>query len=914
MPLAANARLGHYDIKSVLGTGGMGEVYRARDPRLKRDVAIKILRGEGVASAELRNRFEREARTVAALNHPNIVAVYDIGIETGQQYIVSELIEGETLRSLLTGKPVPARKLLDIATQVADGLAAAHTAGIVHRDLKPENIILAKEGLVKILDFGLARCAPGATSVASDSDATSLTVPNTIGNMTCEGVVMGTVRYMSPEQATGKPVDYHTDQFSFGLILYELASGKQAFARPSAVETLASIVREDPPVIEEKLPPPLKWTIDRCLAKEPEQRYESTRDLYRELRNLRDHFSEAYISATLAPVAAQKKRRRWTIPAAVGVACLLLGALLVYLLKPSGQDIGKYRYTPFASDATLSVWSPDGKAVAYSGKVNGTYQVFLRYQNSPVPVPLTHENHSVYAQGWSSDRNHIIALENTDSKESPYQKKLYSVATVGGELDFIMNVDCVACDLSRDGKAFATMVLGKPEDMVYVAISDPLGSALRAYKPAPFALASKAIYNVPQLAFSPDGKKILLFRANENLKEEAWLLPYPAGSKHPRRILERLPAFQGTPNFSWMPDNRHIVVAVSGDQDAPTHLWIADTESDGLTPLTTGNISEFSPAVAPDGKSLLYGQGTFSLDVQSVSIEDGSSKTLVSTGRLENMPGWSARTEKLAWVTNRSGPFEIWLRSTDGAERPIVTAAEFPDGRSRWFMDPALSPDGERLIFTRIDSEGITRNWMMSLAGGSPVRLSNSEPSSEFGGAWSPDGSRYVFLQFTAGKISLMVVRTSGDAAPVELRKDVLSFLPDWSPAGDWITYCDEKGWNLISPDGKTTRSLGKIATEYLAFSKDGKRLYGILHGETHLEQDRATLFSLDPVMLKQKVIKELGKDLRPDSNFGPGIRFSLAPDGKSIVYSTAKSRRDIWMLQGYSQPGWLNRFSGILK
>jgi serine/threonine protein kinase len=208
MPLAPNARLGIYEIKSTLGVGGMGEVYRARDPRLNRDVAIKVLREEGAASAELRARFEREARAVAALNHPNIIGVYDIGIEAGQQYIVSELIEGESLRSLLTGKPVPPRKLLDIAAQVADGLAAAHAAGIVHRDLKPENIMLTRDGRVKILDFGLARQTAAAAS--DDPDATSLPDSEATSNSTREGAVMGTASYMNPLGRVSKGQELRT--------------------------------------------------------------------------------------------------------------------------------------------------------------------------------------------------------------------------------------------------------------------------------------------------------------------------------------------------------------------------------------------------------------------------------------------------------------------------------------------------------------------------------------------------------------------------------------------------------------------------------------------------------------------------------------------------------------------------------
>jgi serine/threonine protein kinase len=911
MPLPANTRLGHYEIKTVLGVGGMGEVYRARDSRLNRDVAIKILHEEGATSADHRSRFEREARAVAALNHPNIVAIYDFGIEAGQQYIVSELIEGESLRLLLTGKAVPVRKLLDIAAQVADGLAAAHTAGIVHRDLKPENIMLAKEGRVKILDFGLARHSPTASVAAGELEPTS--APDATRHMTREGAVMGTASYMSPEQAVGKAVDYRTDQFSFGLILYELASGKRAFARDSAVETMAAIVREDPPPIEEKLPAPLKWIIDRCLAKEPEQRYESTRDLSRDLRNLRDHFSEAYSSGALAPIATQKSaRRRWTLPAAIAVSCLLTAVVFI-LFMPIGQDISKYRYTPFASNAFRPVWSPDGKAVAYSGKTDEIYQVFIRYFNSSTPVQLTHEKHWVFPLGWSSDRNHLIVLEFTDRQESPFWK-LASMATVGGDLDPMMDVDCnPGCDVSRDGRAFATLARDKEHGDIYnVEISDPLGSPFRPYTPAPFA--SKTVSNNPQLAFSPDGKKILLVFAGEKLKEDEWLLPYPPGSAPPRRIFQRLRAAGTMPSFSWMPDSRHLVVSIAQEQNSPAHLWIADIESGDLTPLTSGNSNEEFPVVAPDGKSLLYGQPTSTFDVVSLSLQDGSAQTLFSTGRQESMSAFSARADELAWVTNRSGPYEIWVRGADHSVRPAVTAADFPQGRTKWLMNPAPSPDGARMMCTRIDGDGVTRLWMTSLAGGSPVRVTSVEQGDEYGSVWSPEGSRFAYLQIAGGKGSLMLVKTSGDAVPVELKKDVKYFLPAWSPANDWITYRDKNGWNLISPDGKATKFLGKIETDYLAFSKDGKLLYGIQTGETDEYRGRATLFSLDPVTLKQKVIKELGKDLYPDSNLRESIRFSLAPDGKSIVYSTPKYRNDLWMLQGYRQPGWLSRLSDIWK
>ncbi len=225
------------------------------------------------------------------------------------------------------------------------------------------------------------------------------------------------------------------------------------------------------------------------------------------------------------------------------------------------------------------------------------------------------------------------------------------------------------------------------------------------------------------------------------------------------------------------------------------------------------------------------------------------------------MPAWSANQAKLAWVTDRSGPGEIWVRSPDGSDRPVVTAADFPAGTNKSFMNPSLSPDGDRIIYTDVNRAGGVRLWISSLSGGAPVRLTNTgaEISGEYGGSWSPDGSRFVYWQLKAGKGSLMMVKTSGTAAPVVLKEGVENGAPPaWSPAGDWITYRDDKGWNLISPDGKTAKSLGKIETPYLAFSRDGKLLYGIQWSETEADQNRFTLFSLDPVTLKQEVIKEL--------------------------------------------------------
>jgi eukaryotic-like serine/threonine-protein kinase len=289
-------RFGPYEILAPLGAGGMGEVYRARDTRLGRTVALKVLPKELARDPERVSRFEREARSASALSHAHVVAVYDVGREGEESYLVTEIVEGGNLRELLARGPLPVRRVMDIAIQLASGLAAAHEQGIVHRDLKPENVLLTKQGEPKIGDFGLAKL----TEPANDSNSA---LPTSDGLQTSAGMVLGTVAYMSPEQASGRSVDFRSDQFAFGTILYELLAGRSAFRRPSAAETLSAVMRDEPePVrsIQAAVPPHLAWIVDRCLAKEPDGRYAATRDLARELAMVRDHLSEA----TAAPAEA----------------------------------------------------------------------------------------------------------------------------------------------------------------------------------------------------------------------------------------------------------------------------------------------------------------------------------------------------------------------------------------------------------------------------------------------------------------------------------------------------------------------------------------------------------------------------------------------------------------------------------
>jgi serine/threonine protein kinase len=267
MALPPGRKLGPYEILAPIGAGGMGEVYKAKDARLHRTVAVKVLPPELSSDAERRGRFEREARAASALNHPNITTVYDIGQDDGTRYIVMEFVEGKTLRELVDDGPLPTEKMLPLATQIADGLAKAHQAGIAHRDLKPENLMATDDGLVKILDFGLAKLMPQSTDADSEMD--------TVTKATQQGVILGTLQYMSPEQAASRPIDYRSDQFSFGSILYEMATGRTAFKKDTMPQTLAAIIDNEPEPLRKlnnEIPTQLSAIVERCLAKDADER------------------------------------------------------------------------------------------------------------------------------------------------------------------------------------------------------------------------------------------------------------------------------------------------------------------------------------------------------------------------------------------------------------------------------------------------------------------------------------------------------------------------------------------------------------------------------------------------------------------------------------------------------------------
>ena len=433
----------------------MGEVYRARDTKLLRNLALKVLPVDVATDADRLVRFEREARSASALNHPNIVTIYEIGRFGTTSYIAMELVAGRTLRDVLMDGPLPIRRFIAIAAQIADGLARAHDAGIVHRDLKPENVMLTREGVAKILDFGLAKLVddPGHSQLATVSQ-------------TSPGLVQGTVAYMSPEQASGTAVDARSDQFSLGAVLYEMATAKRPFSRNTTAETLAAVIRDEPATIESQVadfPLQLRWIIERCLAKDPDERYASTRDLARDLAQLRDHISQASQRVSVAAPSSGRRFGGWTraVPwaAAAAFAAIAAFALLRTRPEPAARLLrftislpAGVTYAPSEISRAFAI-SPDGTRIVIEAVSNRRSHLYLRPLDSERATELEGSTDAT-SPFWSPDGRYLAFFANGKLKKIP--------ATGGQPQDL-----CVA--------TFALLGTWGPDGSILFSRFDPLG-------------------------------------------------------------------------------------------------------------------------------------------------------------------------------------------------------------------------------------------------------------------------------------------------------------------------------------------------------------------------------------------------------------------------------------------------------
>ena len=853
MAIAASTRFGNYEVLGPLGAGGMGEVYRARDTRLGRQVAIKVLPAAASGDVLRFPRFEQEARAASALNHPNILTVYDVGTHEGSPYLITEFLEGETLRERLRESALPSRKAIDYALQIAKGLAAAHEKGIVHRDLKPENIFIKRDGHVKILDFGLAKLTSPQSSSGADSTAPTVQVN------TEPGQVVGTAGYMSPEQVRGREVDHRSDIFAFGAVLYEMLTGKQAFRRDTNVETMNAILKEEPPELTEsgkQVSPGLERIVGHCLEKRPEDRFQSARDLAFALGSLSGVTESGMRSQA---VVAERPKRRLLLPL---LSVLLGGALLVSAFFV-GRQTGKTtpsipsfnRLTFRRGNLARAALTPDGQSVVYGASWEGRpVELYTTRLGSPESRSLGLPSADIVA--ISSTGEMAINLFRSD------RSTLAVVPLVGGTPRELLD-DAPLADWTPDGKALAIVRVVERQRRVEF----PIGNVLFE---SPFSMGG--------LRFSPKGD-LLAFA--ESSADGLWSLSVVDLKGKKRTISEGWKRLAG---IAWSP---------SGDE-----VWFTATK-------TGSSLALYAADLSGHERLVIRVPGTLAL--QDIS-RDGRvllEHDLARTSIMCLLPGESKERE-LSWLDSSlikdisadgktilfnergegGGPhLAIYIRNTDGS--PAIRLGE---GTAM-----ALSPDGKWVlaILTHISPQQLV---LMPTGAGEMRVLERGEIQSyqTQAAGWLSDGKRIFFTGTEPNHKPRLYVQEIEGGRPEAV-------LPEGVTPG------------VVSPDGKQVVALGtdhKLVL-YSTEGGDARPLPGVERGDTALRwsNDSRSFYLVRGQTLPGKLyrlnlgvgrLEPLAEIMPPEPDQVSGItNIQVTPDGKAYAYSYAHVLSTLYLVDG---------------
>ncbi|HVF50690.1 MAG TPA: protein kinase [Pyrinomonadaceae bacterium] len=875
--------IGRFEILSLLGAGGMGEVYRATDTKIGRDVAIKVLTGDFSTDKLRLRRFEQEARAAGALNHPNILSIFDVGTtDDGLSYVVSELLEGQTLRDHLAEGALTPRKAVEYALQIISGLAAAHEKGIVHRDLKPENIFITTDERIKILDFGLAKLNSPLGTNDADTEAATVQIQTT------PGIVLGTVGYMSPEQVRAHQVDHRSDIFSFGAMLYEMLTGRRAFQGESAAETMTLILREDPPELHDagrELNPALRQIVFHCLEKNPEQRFQSARDLAFDLQMIAGlteattlssagivaRSSVAVTTGEVAPAVAtnetgtpaRRTRRRWLLLALA--ALLLVGVPLAFFLgKRAGkQPLPTYRQLTYRRGTIWSArFAPDGETVVYSATWNGNpLEIFSTRPESP-------ESRSLELTGTD-----VLAVSST------------------GELAVLLNRQYLGWFISRGTLARMPLVGGAPREIiedVQQADWSPDGSSLAVVRyvggrnrleyPIGKVLYETAGY-ISHPHISPDGERVAFYDHQVQWDNRGWVSVVDReGSK------KSLSGEWGTAEgLAWSPEGDEIwftatkggealalyAVTLEGQERAvaraPVSLMLHDISRKGNVLLTADNQLTSIMALPPGDKRE---RDLSWLDWVGVNDLAADGRTFIFTQFGEGSG------------TN----YAVYLRKTDGSP-----AVRLGDGQA-W----GLSPDGKWVLAILNTPSQIVLH--QTRAGETRQLPRGPIERYGFGANWMPDGKSVIFIGREQGHgMRCYVQEIEGGALPRAVTPEgVTGRLV--SPDGRFLIVNDPSGRkSLYALDGTgQTQAINGLeeGEDVIGWNTDSRALYVFRRGEMPVRVSRLDLASGD---------KEFWREVSPADTAGilAPPRIYLTPDGKSYVYQLARYISDLYFVEG---------------
>jgi Tol biopolymer transport system component/predicted Ser/Thr protein kinase len=848
VPLSPGARVGVYEIIAALGAGGMGEVYRARDTRLGREVALKILPVDFAADRARRERFEQEARHVATLNHPNILAVFEVGTQDEVAFMATEFIDGQSLRAAA----LTPRKTLEIAAQIADGLAAAHAAGVTHRDLKPDNVMVTRDGRAKILDFGVAK----ATRASGDHELT-------VGQ-TDAGMVLGTAGYMAPEQVRGSAVDHRADIFAFGALLHELLSGTRAFVGDTAAERMTAVLKQDPPDLPPSVPPAVRPIVRRCLEKQPAERFQSARDLAFALRQVADDSS-----APTASIAAAPRRRPGMWP--IAVASLLFGVLVgtagtVRWSASLDAEIDPVRLTRFSSDPmadTVPAFSPDGRTIAYRRIGAASTKIMAQALDAPSPVLLVDAPVALSAPVWTPDGRRVCY--------STVERDLMCVSAAGGTPQRVL-ADATVPRFTPNGKSL--LFIRAAEGAPWIFVSTPPGAEPRRRTDLPLPRDFSGF--VP----SPDGTRALVL-ASSTLS----VMSLSNGST----TSVGLPAGTEPWAAAWFPDNRHLALSERTSDPAAFRLVVADTATSArrLVHRDTGALN--AVAVSPDGTRIAYQSGEAEFGVHEYTMDGAHTRSIATSANWEGFPAWTPRGDRLMFVVGGPGRADsLWTAGANGGEPSRLLTLETAGLPAA----PRFSPDGGRIAYAT--TNGVQT---VSSSGGRPITVTKSSLVSSAAVCWSPD-SEWVW--YTEAPPPTLRKAPSQGGDPISVRTDVGRVL-DCSPDGRWISAMGKAGFTLFSTDGKEERLIAGI-TEYpsraentMQFGDDGRVLY-------MLRFDRRSIAILDVATGKPRTTVTFQI---PPAEIIDG--FAIHPDGTRALLTIGLQSDDIWIAEGFAQPaaGW---------